>query len=134
MLISPASGHTVGDSDSSFVTAEWTEGPCPAEGPMWVAPLHRHHQCDEAWYVLEGRLAFLVDGEEIVADAGSMVFVPKGSSHTYWNPDAVQARYLLIMTPLTHDLIAAIHAGEDRSVEGLKALFARYGAEFIGWS
>lgn len=131
MHLSPLLGKT--QSGDQFVIAEWTAGPCPAEGPMWEAPLHRHHHCDEAWYVLEGRLSFLVDGEELTAIAGDLVQVNKGSAHTYWNPDATTARYLLVMTPATQELINAIHAGSDRSEAGLKAIFADHGAEFLGW-
>jgi mannose-6-phosphate isomerase-like protein (cupin superfamily) len=130
MLFSPFAGQTL---EGDFVVAEWTAEPCPADGPMWIAPLHLHKGCDESWYVLEGRLAFLVNGQEYLAEAGSMVWVPKGATHTYWNPDPKTARYLILMTPKTHALIEAIHATDDRSMEGMKALFQRYDAEFIGF-
>ncbi len=132
MLISPLDGQMIGGKH--FHIAEWTQEPCPPEGPMWVAPLHRHHECDEAWYVLEGRLSFLVDGEEITANPGDLVWVAKGLSHTYWNPDATPARYLLLMTDKTKTLIDAIHQASDRSLDGIKQLFASHDAEFIGWS
>lgn len=131
MRISPFDRHAQGGQN--FVVAEWTEGPCPADGPMWVAPLHRHHSCEEAWYILQGRLSFLVDGEELTAGVGDLVWVSPGSVHTYWNPDQAPARYLLLMTAKTQALIEAIHSASDRSEAGLKALFASFDTEFLGW-
>lgn len=125
MLISPASGQQV-DGDQ-FVIAEWT-----AEAdPQWIAPPHKHHECDEAWYVLEGELEFQIDGELITAKAGDMVWGKKGLSHTYRNPSSEPARYLLIMTPKTKALIDAIHAAEDRSWAALQNQFARFDATLL---
>jgi mannose-6-phosphate isomerase-like protein (cupin superfamily) len=115
----------IGDSD--FVIAEWTAEP----GPDWQAPLHRHLECDEAWYVLEGSLGFLIDAETVQANIGELVYVKKGQTHTYWNTSDGVTRYLLFMTAKTRDLIDAIHAAADRSPEALKLLFASYGAELI---
>jgi mannose-6-phosphate isomerase-like protein (cupin superfamily) len=48
----------LGSPEGSFVVQEWRdEGETRRESP--VAPLHVHHEEDEAWYVLEGRLGFL---------------------------------------------------------------------------
>lgn len=132
MLISPLSGQTIGVPSGDFVIAEWTDPGCPADGPMPVAPIHLHRSCDEAWYVLEGRLVVLVGEEEVLAPAGSCVFVPKGTKHTYWNPDPTPTRYLLVMTSKTQQLIDAIHSAEDRSWSALKALFEDYDSELIG--
>jgi mannose-6-phosphate isomerase-like protein (cupin superfamily) len=46
-------------------------------------PLHVHHDADETWYVLDGRLAFLLDGERVEAGPGDFVLGPKGVPHTY---------------------------------------------------
>lgn len=132
MLLSPFNGLTTGGA--SFVVVEWTEEPCPPDGPMWVAPLHRHLYCDEAWYVLEGRLSFLIEEQAFAAKAGDLVWVPKGAAHTYWNPDPAPARYLLLMSPKTKDLIDAIHSAPDRSPDSLRKIFAEFDAEFLGWS
>lgn len=131
MRVDPLLGHTVAQPDGDFVIAEWTDPGCPAEGPMPVAPLHRHLECDEAWYVLEGRLTVQVDGEDLTIGPGGCVLSPKGTAHTYWNPDPTPCRYLLVMTPKTKALIDAIHAMEERSWPKLKALFAEHAAELL---
>jgi quercetin dioxygenase-like cupin family protein len=73
---------------------EFTAPPSTA-GP----PLHLHRTWDEAFYVLEGEITFLVDGDKHVAPAGSCVFVPRGVLHTFWNATSHQARQLTFFTP-----------------------------------
>lgn len=125
MLISPALNHLV-DGDQ-FVIAEWTAD----VDPQWIAPPHKHHECDEAWYVLEGELEFQIDGELFSGRPGDMVWAKKGSAHTYRNPGSQPARYLLIMTPRTKALIDAIHSTDDRSWDGLTRLFEQFGATLL---
>jgi len=128
----PLAGRTLGTAESSFVIAEWRDGGSPSPAaPRYLAPLHVHHQDDEAWYVLEGTLCVLSGGEEIVAPAGSAVFVPRGKGHTFWNPGPGPVRYLLLMTPRIFALIQAIHALAERSRPSLEAVFARYDSELL---
>jgi len=47
-------------------------------------PFHRHHDEDEAFYVLEGSLTvFLEGGRTVHAREGSYVHVPKGIAHGF---------------------------------------------------
>jgi len=86
-IIAPLlSGRTIGTTDDNFVMAEWRDPGGPPGPPRLIAPLHVHHRDDEAWYVLEGTLRVKVGKDEIEALAGSAVFVPRGTPHTYWNP------------------------------------------------
>src|SRR5215210_1025498 len=57
-------------------------------------PLHLHRGWDEAFYVLEGEVTFLIDGRTSAAAAGSFVFVPRGVLHTFWNAGAAPAKQL----------------------------------------
>ena len=50
----------------------------PGAGP----PLHSH-PWDEAFYVLEGEINFLTDGERLSAQTGTFVHFPAGSPHTF---------------------------------------------------
>jgi mannose-6-phosphate isomerase-like protein (cupin superfamily) len=129
----PLAGQTLGPEGGAFVLAEWAEpAPDPAQGaPRPVAPLHVHHEDDEAWYVLEGTLSFRVGDREVTAPAGAAVFGPRGLPHTYWNPGPGPARYLLVMAPATQRLIAELHATADRSPAALQALFRRHGCELL---
>src|SRR5205814_3331084 len=122
----PLSGRVLGSPDNSFVVAEWRDAGAPPGPPRWIAPLHLHHHDDEAWYVLEGSLYVKVGDDTVEARAGAAVLVPRGTPHTYWNPDPVPVRYLLVMTPTIHQLIQAIHATSDRSPDAMGALFRRF--------
>ena len=98
---------------------------------MPIAPLHVHHEDDEAWFVLEGTLGFRLGDEESAATAGSGFFGPHRIPHTFWNVGPGPARYLVVMRPDTYRLIEELHATSDRSPEFLRALFARHGCELL---
>jgi mannose-6-phosphate isomerase-like protein (cupin superfamily) len=123
MELEALAGRSLGAPDGDFVIVEWT-----AEvGTHWIAPLHVHHADDEAWYVLEGTLGFRRGNEELEAHAGSGVYVPRGTPHTYWNAGNREARYLLVMTPKIAGLLEAIHeSGAD-----VPALFAAHDSEIL---
>ena len=130
-LAQPLAGRTIGSVDSSFVIAEWKDPGAPPGPPRLIAPLHLHHNDDEAWYVLEGRLCVKRGEGTVEAGAGAAVLVPCGTPHTYWNPDTAPLRYLLIMPPRIHELIQAIHAATDRSPHVMRTLFQRFDSELL---
>lgn len=67
----------------------------PGEGP----PVHLHPNEDEAWWVVEGTLSFLIGEETSDAEAGSFVFVPRGTPHAFTNGGTTDARILVLFTP-----------------------------------
>lgn len=46
-------------------------------------PLHVHHDADETWYVVDGRVAFFLGEQRVEAGPGDFVLGPKGVPHTY---------------------------------------------------
>ena len=130
-IASLLAGHTIGSPENSFVIAEWKDAGAPPGPPRWIAPLHLHHNDDEAWYVLEGKLCVKVGDATIEAAAGAAVLVPRGTPHTYWNPDPAPVRYLLVMTPTIHQLIQAIHSTTDRGPDAMRQLFRRFDSELL---
>jgi mannose-6-phosphate isomerase-like protein (cupin superfamily) len=131
MVVSPLSGRTLGDGETSFVVAEWTVEGGPPGPPRFVAPLHLHRNDDEAWYVLEGMLRFRIGDEDVEAPAGSAVMVRRGTPHTFWNPGTEPTRFLLIMAPKTLRLVEEVHVLSDRSPARLREIFARYDSELL---
>jgi hypothetical protein len=129
LIARPLRGRTLDlGKDADFVLAEWTDdGSHPGER---IAPPHTHLEDDEAWYVLEGRLAFRIGDDELEAPAGTAVYGLHGLPHTYWNPDSKPARYLLIMRPRTMRLIDALHDG-PRDRAALAALFRAHAMELV---
>lgn len=99
--------------------------------PRLIAPRHLHRHDDEAWYVLEGTLRVEVGQQEVEAQAGSAVFVPRGTPHTYWNPGPGPVRYLLTMTSNIYRLILEIHGMTERTPVTLRAVFAKFDSELL---
>lgn len=89
---------------NSFCVHEWR-----GSGPP---TLHVHHADDEAWHVLEGVLKFRFADRSVDVAAGGTMFVPAGVAHTY---EAVDARYLIILTPRLAALIKALQSERDRA-------------------
>jgi quercetin dioxygenase-like cupin family protein len=61
-------------------------------------PPHTHTNEDEAYYVLAGELTFRVGEQEIEAQAGSFIFLPRGVQHV-WRIHTPEARLLMMFTP-----------------------------------
>ena len=64
-----------------------------------AAPLHLHTREDEYSYVLAGRVGALLGEEEVFAQAGDLIFKPRGQWHTFWNAGDEPARILEIISP-----------------------------------
>lgn len=108
----------------------------PGGGP----PPHVHRREDEAFYVLEGEVAFHADGRDIAATAGSWVTLAKGGLHSFKNAGTATARMLIIVTPSGLERFFAEVGQEatERSspppvtpadIERLLAVAPRYGLE-----
>ena len=67
--------------------------------PQGGPPPHVHHREDEAFYVLEGRFSFLCGDTQSLFEAGSFIYIPKGTLHTFKNVGEQQGRLLVTITP-----------------------------------
>jgi mannose-6-phosphate isomerase-like protein (cupin superfamily) len=128
VLVSPLSGRSAGTDDSGFLVVEWTDEGGKTSRDFPIAPLHVHHADDECWYVLEGRLGFLVDSEEIEAGSGDAVFVPAGTPHAYWNAQDGPTRYLLVIPRRIADLLHELHT---EGATDFAAIFRKYDSELL---
>ena len=113
------SGGTL--SAYEFVTPPTTAGP----------PLHLHRTWDEAFYVLEGEMTFLIDGHTHRAPAGSFVFIPRGILHTFWNAGDAPAKQLVVFTPAGIEAYFAevtrvLADGGDEALDAAAALMAKH--------
>jgi mannose-6-phosphate isomerase-like protein (cupin superfamily) len=131
IIAPPLAGHVLGSSGNNFVIAEWQDAGGPAGPSRFIAPKHVHHNDDEAWYVLEGVLRVQVGNDEVEAQAGAGVLVPRGTPHTYWNPGPSRVRYLLVMTANIYQLIQDIHAMTERTPATLREVFHKHDSELL---
>jgi mannose-6-phosphate isomerase-like protein (cupin superfamily) len=64
---------------------------------------HAHADEDDAFYILDGELTFLLDEGEVPAPAGTFVLVPPGVEHTFRNALDRPTRVLNIHAPAGFD-------------------------------
>lgn len=67
--------------------------------PGFETPFHRHLTEDESFYVIDGEVAFLADGQWARAGAGSFVFIPRGMTHGFRVVGNKTARMLVWVNP-----------------------------------
>jgi quercetin dioxygenase-like cupin family protein len=114
------------ETDGRLSAYECTVPPATA-GP----PVHLHRGWDEAFYVLEGEMTFLIDGQTSLAPAGSFVFIPRSIPHTFWNESMAPARQLTVFTPsgieaYFADVTQVMAAGGGESLETAMAVMERH--------
>lgn len=103
----------------------------PGQGP----PMHTHANEDEAWYVLDGELRFVLDGTESRLPAGSFVFVPSGATYTFQNVGGQPARILVIFTPAGletfFERVTQLSAGND-VLDAYAGIGREFGLDVVG--
>jgi mannose-6-phosphate isomerase-like protein (cupin superfamily) len=60
------------------------------------APPHVHHSYDEAWFIIEGTVEFVLGDRRERLEAGGFAFAPRGVVHSFANPGPAEARMLVI--------------------------------------
>ncbi|MCD2338620.1 cupin domain-containing protein [Bacillus cereus] len=60
---------------------------------------HFHKKIHEIFYVINGKVTFLIDKDWVEVSEGGFIFVPKGTIHAFSNPFNVEAKIFSIFTP-----------------------------------
>jgi mannose-6-phosphate isomerase-like protein (cupin superfamily) len=98
-------------------------------------PPHRHTNCSEAYFVLDGLVSVVVEGEEIAVGPEGFVLVPRGTAHTFGNAGDDEARLLVIHAPAMDAYFAGLHElwnrPEPPTPDEERALMARFGMEAV---
>lgn len=96
-------------------------------------PAHRHSNCSEAYYVLDGQVSVTIDGVDHTLDPRAFALVPRGTRHTFGNTSNEPARLLVIHAPAMDAYFAELHAlwhrVEPPSQDEERALMARFGMD-----
>ena len=102
--------------------------------PRGRRPLpHRHVNCSEAFWVLDGTITFVLDGVEQQGRRDDFLLVPRGAGHTFGNDGDEPARLLVLHAPAMDAYFAELDALWSRETppapEEERALMSRYGME-----
>ncbi|HWG13188.1 MAG TPA: cupin domain-containing protein [Streptosporangiaceae bacterium] len=96
-------------------------------------PAHRHVNCSEAFFVLDGQISFVLDGHDLTGEPGDFLLVPRGAAHTFGNQGAEVARLLVLHAPAMDAYFEELHrlwaSGQPPATEQERALMARFGME-----
>jgi mannose-6-phosphate isomerase-like protein (cupin superfamily) len=95
-------------------------------------PPHRHVNCSEAFFVLDGTITFWLDEDSLTGGAGDFLLVPRGAGHTFGNRGAGPARLLVLHAPAMDAYFAeldALWAAGTPTPETERELMSRYGME-----
>ena len=98
-------------------------------------PPHRHTNCSEAYFVLDGLVSVVVEGEELAVGPEGFVLVPRGTAHTFGNAGDDEARLLVIHAPAMDAYFAGLHElwnrPEPPTPDEERALMAQFGMEAV---
>ncbi len=67
----------------------------PGHGP----PPHVHSNEDEIFIIIEGTYHFYVDGTWTEAKAGSVAYLPRGTTHTFYVTGEAPGKHWVLLTP-----------------------------------
>ena len=111
--------------------------------PGHATPYHVHDHEDEAFWVLDGKFAFICDGKKTIVGPGGYIFPPRRIPHGIRVEGDRPATMLILAMPGTGFVGMMMEMGEpakelvlpepkEPDVERLTQVCARYGIEILG--
>jgi mannose-6-phosphate isomerase-like protein (cupin superfamily) len=96
-----------------------------------TTPPHRHTNCSEAFFVLDGAVTFWLDEAELAGGPGDFLLVPRGAAHTFGNQGESAARLLVLHSPAMDGYFAELDrlwsGSEPPTGDEERELMSRYG-------
>jgi mannose-6-phosphate isomerase-like protein (cupin superfamily) len=105
-----------------------------SEPPNFGPPLHIHHNCAEAFYVLEGEYRIFIAGREFACPAGSFIYIPVGVEHGFRVGDRPSRKLNLYAPAAMIGYFDELSAALERRAanDELDRIASRYGMEITG--
>jgi quercetin dioxygenase-like cupin family protein len=69
------------------------------EVPLGMGPPPHRHDWDEAYYILEGKIEFMIDGRPVSSSRGDFNYLPRGTVHGFKGASDTPARVLIFAAP-----------------------------------
>jgi mannose-6-phosphate isomerase-like protein (cupin superfamily) len=141
LVLGPDDGTTLDFGFSSLrilLRAEDTGGAFalteqPLEPGALAGPLHAHAHEVGFFYVVEGTIGVQLADEIVTATPASVVGVPAGTRHTFWNAGTVPLRVLEFFAPGGFERwfedLARLIAGNSPDIDGIVASAHALGTE-----
>lgn len=111
------------------------------EPPASGAGLHRHPTFDETFIICEGRYAFQLGEKMLNLGPGDMVFVPRGTPHSFMSVGPETGRQLIISSPggifdafvaeVATSMVDSGSPSTPGAATDFRAIAAKYGVEFL---
>jgi len=103
------------------------------EGNQGGGPPPHHHVWDEAFYVLDGEVEFILSDTSEVLDTGSFIHIPGGTTHAYRNVSETAKLLAVVSDSRGGQLFAAYNEHVHNMPEDLPKLI-EIGTQFgITW-
>ncbi len=121
------------DTDDRLSVCEFTLGAWES-GPV----LHLHEEVDEAFFVVRGRLEAQLGDRRVQAEAGSFLWVPRTTPHTFANAGDTQVHVLALACPGGVEHLFAEQAAHIAETNGrpdpavMDEIGRRHGARALG--
>lgn len=122
----------LGAKDTGGRLSMWTNITPPGGGP----PPHYHENEDEWFWPISGSAQFLIDDEWTLVPAGTAVYAPRRSVHTFRNPNSEPLEMLIQTVPGGFDEFFSECAnefsrGNSPNMESIVEISARYGIYYL---
>ncbi len=134
-IYGPGEGEDLGNGIVIKATSETTAGQFylseSSIPPGFAIPPHYHETLHDMFYVLEGTLTLLYDGEEHEAGPGTFAVVPPGTVHAFSNRSDAPVRLLNLSVPggfedYLRELAGTLNEGDATTPERLGRIAAKY--------
>ncbi|HUQ43083.1 MAG TPA: cupin domain-containing protein [Candidatus Limnocylindria bacterium] len=117
------------DTDGAFALLE------AAEPAGFGPPMHIHHDCAEAFFVLDGLYRIFVEDEEFECLAGSFIYIPSGLRHGF-RVGPLPSRKLNLYTPAAmvpyFEQLSAAITSDSATDERLEEIARAASMEIVG--
>ena len=136
----PHSIQWLGTSYRIMLTAEQTGSRIgifeSIDQPGYGPPRHIHNRKDETFHIQSGEVEFWMNGDTRIEGPGSVVFVPRGTEHTFRVVGALSVKMLTIMTPGGFEgffaEMARLNCRIPEDMDEIAAVGARFNLTFTG--
>jgi quercetin dioxygenase-like cupin family protein len=102
----------------------------------FASPYHMHHNEDEAFYVLDGTIAFVCDGKWFSGGPGAYVFLPREIPHGFKVEGSSDAKLLILCSPAGFERfvleLSEPTSGAAPDMEKLIQTAAKYKIDILG--